>query len=134
MWEGGWWRSCFEGGMLLKAEGGMLLLKLASPSKTKSSQALLFIPVSDAGVQPSITIHAWPRRRVRVQCCFTSTETIRTVREGATSTFTQLLSSSDIQVQCCMVKSTETRRTTRDGKPRTATSTFTQFLRSDSTS
>ena len=80
----------------------MLLLKLASPSKTKSSQALLFIPVSDAEVQPSITIHDWPRRRVRVQCCFTSTETIRTIREGeprtATSTFTQFMSSSDIEV------------------------------------
>ena len=38
-----------------------------------------------------------------VQCCFTSTETIRTIRDGeprtATSTFTQLLSSEG---QCCV--------------------------------
>ena len=37
------------------------------------------------------------RGTVRVQCCFTSTETVRTIRDGeprtATSTFTQLLSS-----------------------------------------
>ena len=36
--------------------------------------------------------------RVRIQCCFTSTETVRTVRDGeprtATSTFTHLLSSA----------------------------------------
>ena len=39
-------------------------------------------------------------RKVQVQCCFTSLETIRTIRDGeprtATSTFTQLLS-SDLQ-------------------------------------
>ena len=33
-------------------------------------------------------------------------------------------------VQCCFT-STETRRFIRDGKPRTATSTFTQLLSSD---
>ena len=37
---------------------------------------------------------------VRVQCCFTSTETIRTIRVGeprtATSSFTQLLGSTAI--------------------------------------
>ena len=64
-----------------------------------------------------------------VQCCFTSTETIRTIRDGeprtATSTFTQLLSSEI--VQCCFT-STETIKTIRDGEPRTATSTFTQLL------
>ena len=45
----------------------------------------------------------------------------------ATSTFTQLLSSD--QVQCCFT-STETVRTIRDGEPRTFTSTFAQFLSS----
>ena len=35
-----------------------------------------------------------------------------------------------VHVQCCL-KSTETVRTVRDGEPRTATSTFTQFLGSD---
>ena len=45
----------------------------------------------------------WPKRQlayiilVEVQFCFTSTETVRTIRDGkrrtATSTFTQLLSS-----------------------------------------
>ena len=62
-----------------------------------------------------------------VQCCFMSTETLRTVRDGeprkATSTFTQLLS----LVQCCFM-STETTKTVRDGDSRKATSTFTQLL------
>ena len=56
------------------------------------------------------------------QRCFTSTETLRTIRDGqprtATSTFTH--------VQCCFIF-TETIRTIRDGEPRTVTSTFTQF-------
>ena len=67
------------------------------------------------------------RIRVQVRCCFTSTETIRTIRIGeprtSTSTFTQLLI-SDCQ---CSFTSTET---IRDGEPRTATSTFTQLLSS----
>ena len=60
--------------------------------------------------------------RMYVQCCFTSRETVRTIRYGeprtATSTVTQLLSSADIQVQCCFT-STETKRTIRNGEPRT---------------
>ena len=76
-------------------------------------------------------------RKVQVQCCrFTSTETIRTIRDGesrtATSTFTKPLS-SDISlsfVQCCF-SSTKTIRTIRDGEPRTSTSTFTKPLSSD---
>ena len=51
-------------------------------------------------------------------------KTVRTVRDGesrtATLTFTQLLGSADIQVQCCFM-STETIQTIRDGVPRTAT-------------
>ena len=39
------------------------------------------------------------KKRDSVQCCFPSTETIRTIRDGeprtATSTFTQLLSSRE---------------------------------------
>ena len=75
----------------------------------------------------------------QVQCCFTSTETIRTIRDGeprtATSTFTQLLLSDPekVKVQCCFT-STETIvtiRLIRDGEPRMATSTFTQLLSSD---
>ena len=58
---------------------------------------------------------------------FTSTETIRSIRDGeprtATSNFTQLLSS----VLQCSFTSTETIRSIRDGEPRTATSTFTQL-------
>ena len=46
----------------------------------------------------------------------------------ATSTFTQLLIS--FQVQCCFT-STETTRTVRDGEPRTSTSTLTQLLTFD---
>ena len=63
----------------------------------------------------------------------TSTETIRTVRDGdprtAISIFTQLLSGSVILCSVILT-STETIRTIRDGKPRTATSTFTQLLSS----
>ena len=72
----------------------------------------------------------------RVQCCFTSTETVQTFRDGdpktATSSFTQLLCSVQspfTSVQCCFTF-TETIRTVRDGEPRTATSTFTQLLSS----
>ena len=72
------------------------------------------------------------QRVCMVQCCFTSTETIRLIRDGeprtATSTFTQLLSSDRaVQVQCCFT-SPETIRLIRDGEPRTATSTFSQLL------
>ena len=66
-----------------------------------------------------------------LQCCFTSTETIKTIRNGvprmATSTFTQLRSSV---LQCCFT-STETIKTIRNGEPRTSTSTFSQLLGSD---
>ena len=64
---------------------------------------------------------------------FTSKETVRTIRDEeprtATSTFTQLLSSATLSVQCYFT-STETVRTIRDGEHRTATSTFTQHLSS----
>ena len=72
---------------------------------------------------------------VQVPCCFTYTETIRTIRDmeprTATSTFTQLLSSvfGKVQVQCFFTY-TETIRTIRDMEPRTASSTFTQLLSS----
>ena len=66
----------------------------------------------------------------RTSSRFTSTEIIRTIRDGeprtATSTSTQLCRE---QVQCCFT-STETIRTISDGEPRTATSTFTQLLSS----
>ena len=68
---------------------------------------------------------------VQLQCCFTSTETVRTIMDGesrtATWTFTQLLSFE--AVQCCFL-STEAVGTIRDGEPKTATSTFTQLLNS----
>ena len=60
---------------------------------------------------------------VQVQCCLTSTETVRTIRDGepraATSTLTQLLSSEVRLLLQCRFTSTD-----RDGEPRTATSTF----------
>ena len=66
---------------------------------------------------------------VQVQCRFTSTETVRTIRDGepraATSTFTQFLGSDD---RSFCVGPLETRGTFRDGEPRTATSIFTQLL------
>ena len=58
-----------------------------------------------------------------LQCCFTSTETVRTVTDGeprsATSSLTQLLSSEVfvlLLLQCCFT-STETVRTVREGMP-----------------
>ena len=54
-----------------------------------------------------------------MQCCFTSMETIRPIRDGeprtAALTFTQLLS-SDLKVQCCFT-STETVSSVRNGSP-----------------
>ena len=69
---------------------------------------------------------------IEVQCCFTTTETIRSNSpRTATSTFTQLLSSVlSVQVQCCFT-STEAIRINKDGEPRTFTSTFTQLQVSD---
>ena len=72
-----------------------------------------------------------------VHCCSTSTETIRTIRDGesrtATPTFTQLLSSYSFGSlgQCCFTSTETILRTIRDGEPRTATSTFTQLLSSE---
>ena len=51
-------------------------------------------------------------------------------QDGHLDFHTHLLSSADIQVQCCFT-SKETVRTVRGGEPRTATSTFTQLLSSD---
>ena len=75
--------------------------------------------------------------QVRVQCRFTSAETLRTIRDGeprmATPTFIQLRSSeTHPSVQCCFT-ATETIRTIRDGEPRTATPTFIQLLLSSET-
>ena len=72
---------------------------------------------------------------VQVQCCMTSTETIRSIRGGeprtTTSTFTQLLTSDAMFVQCCFTSTETTLRSIRGGEPRTSTSTFTQLLTSD---
>ena len=54
------------------------------------------------GRPPRLSHSTWALRRecgVQVQCCFTSTETVRTIRDGkpwtSTSTFTQHLSSEE---------------------------------------
>ena len=65
-----------------------------------------------------------------VQCCFTSTEIIRTVRDGeprtATSTVTQLLSSD---TSCSVLLYVHRAiRTVRDREPRMVTTTSTQLL------
>ena len=88
------------------------------------------------GRPPRLSHSSWPLCCPLVQCCFTSTETVRTVRDGeprtSTSTFTQLLSTGAILVQVqSRFTSTETVRTIRDREPRTATSSFTQLLSSD---
>ena len=110
--------------------GGGLYLTTFSPSIKGGERKL--------GIEPMLSRH-FPAQSLksrahcppatRVHCCFTSTDTIGTIRDGeprtATSTFTQFLSS--VIVQRCFT-STETTRTVKDGEPRTATSTFTQFL------
>ena len=69
-----------------------------------------------------------------LMCCFTSTETVRTIRDGeprtTTSTFTQFLGSENSQfiVPCCFT-STETVRAIWDREPRTSTSTTTPELK-----
>ena len=110
-------------------------------NKIKSRWSILYIMHHSGNSVPRSLLRAQrhrlgKRRQCSVQCCFTSTETTRLIRDGeprtATSTFTQLLSSVSlhcVQVQCCFT-STETTRLVRDGKPRTATSTSTQFLSS----
>ena len=69
----------------------------------------------------------------KVQCCFTSTETIRIIMDGelrtVTSTFTQLLSSVT-KVQCCFT-ATETIKTIKDRELSMAIWTFTQLLSSE---
>ena len=61
--------------------------------------------------EAGFVVHVHVRACVHVRCCFTSTETERTTRDGeprtSTSTFTQLLSSV---FQCCFT-STETVQT-----------------------
>ena len=48
-------------------------------------------------------------KALQIQCCFTSTETIRTIRDGesrtVTSTFTQLPSSAPVEFKYCFVVS-----------------------------
>ena len=79
---------------------------------------------------------SWPHCQVQVQCCFTSTEIKRTVRneepQDGHLAFTQFWSSeTQLFVQCCFTSTAEIKRTVRDGEPRTATSTFTQLLTSE---
>ena len=60
------------------------------------------------------------------QCCFTSTDTVRTIRDGEPSTtFTQLLSSEPTFSSVLTI---------RNGEPRTATSTFTTTVQCGFTS
>ena len=94
------------------------------------------LSVDDVNLAEFIPFTAHSRLLFKFRCCFTSTETIRTIRDGeprtATSTFTQLRSSeTHPSVQCCFT-ATETIMTIRDGDPRTAASTFTQFPSSES--
>ena len=68
-----------------------------------------------------------------LQCRFTSTETISTVRDGEprmdTSTFTHLLSSKTMNlVQCCF---TSSEIIVKDGETMTATLTSSPLLRSE---
>ena len=60
------------------------------------------------------------------QCCFTSSETVRLIRDGSPGRPPRLSHSSRT-----LIYVHRNRRLIRDGKPRTATSTFTQLLNSD---
>ena len=60
---------------------------------------------------------------VRVQCCFPSTQTVRTIRAQHDHLDCH---TAPVPVQCCFT-STETIRTVRDGEHRAAISTFTQY-------
>ena len=92
--------------------------KLKGNRRGESFVCLFVIPLQSMGV--------------RVQCCFTSTETIRTVRDGEPKTATatsnghldfhtapELFSEFSFSVAL----STETTRTIRDGEPKTTTAT-----------
>ena len=105
---------------------GNLAVPSAAARWSRRAPCLLVFPgqcVCQVGL--FLCLCKWPQ-----VCCRTSTETVRTLRDGeprtATSTFTQLLSSTDVQVQCCFT-STETKRTIRDGSPGTAISIFTRL-------
>ena len=71
---------------------------------------------------------------VHVQCCFTSTDTIRSIRDGesrtATSTFTQLPGSEDCLSSIFLYVHRDHKDYYRDVEPRTATSTSTLLLSS----
>ena len=72
-----------------------------------------------------------------LQCCFTSTETVRTLRTKSPvrppwHSHSSWALSERVQVQCCFT-STETVRTIRDREPRTSTSNFSRLLSSGQT-
>ena len=78
---------------------------MPSPSCSRLQQSPCVLPsysyhrvIADSRVL--LIIGPWTSKQV--QCCFTSTETVRTIRDGepstATSTFTQLLSSESSSV------------------------------------
>ena len=77
----------------------------AQPPQTLTRGVQLQLPLAKLSQRTTETAH---NPNVRVQCCFTSTETIRTVRDGvprtATSTFTQLLSSEPQCTRHCLKK------------------------------
>ena len=83
-----------------------------------------------AGMYPACAVYRMAyREQVQVHCCFTTTETVRTMRgrgalDGHLNFHTALSRTSS------RFTSTEIIRTIRDGEPRTATSTFTQLLSS----
>ena len=109
---------------------------VGSSSSDTDPRSALCVQLLYLNILPATQGHFRTNRTAQVPCCFTSTETMRTILGTswtATSTFTQFLTSEFVclvQVQCCFT-STEIIRIIRDGKSKTATSTFTQFLSSE---
>ena len=91
-----WVGTCHQGPLLLHSSGG-----LALKSSVPLCSWLLPNTVSENTAVSGICTNENGAFSVRVQCCFTSTEAVQTIRGGeprtATWTFTQLLSSESIQ-------------------------------------
>ena len=88
------------------------------PKKQTPQWYDLFQPIRAAGRLGCSKLKADPPM-LSVQCCFTSTETVRTIRDGeprtATWIFTQLLGSALLLLSWCFT-STETVWLIRDGR------------------
>ena len=77
-------------------------------------------------MEPTTATSTFTQFTSSVQWCFTSTETVRTIRDGG-GALDGDLDFHGSRALFSLALCPETVRTIRDGKPRTATSTFTQL-------